>query len=125
MRMRFALGNIAPGFFRVIRNLSRKPGACVEWPTRKANPARRAEGDRRSMARKKSLKIWQIWHVEFARPRSRRTDGDHRCYQIIARLVRGEKNYWVGVDTTADPPMWASFRSEEHTSELQSRLHLV
>jgi diadenosine tetraphosphate (Ap4A) HIT family hydrolase len=61
------------------------------------------------MARKKRLKVWQIWHVEFARPRSRRTDGDHRCYQIIARLVRGEKNYWVGVDTTADPPMWACF----------------
>jgi len=61
------------------------------------------------MARKKSLKLWQIWHVEFKRRASRRSDGDHRCYQIIARLVRGEKNYWVAVDTTADPPMWASF----------------
>ena len=61
------------------------------------------------MARKKTLKISQIWHVEFARPRSRRTDGDHRCYQIIARLVREGKNYWVAVDTTADPPMWACF----------------
>jgi hypothetical protein len=61
------------------------------------------------MTRKKTLKIWQIWHVEFARPASRRSDGDRRCYQIIARLVRREKNYWVGVDTTADPPMWASF----------------
>jgi hypothetical protein len=61
------------------------------------------------MARKKRLEISQIWHVEFARPGSRRTDGDHRCYQIISRLVRKGKNYWVGVDTTADPPMWASF----------------
>jgi hypothetical protein len=61
------------------------------------------------MARKKSLKAWQIWHVEFKRRASRRSDGDHRCYQIIARLVRGEKNYWVAVDTTTDPPMWASF----------------
>ena len=61
------------------------------------------------MARKKRLKIWQIWHVEFARPASRRTDGDRRCYQIIARLVREGKNYWVAVDTTADPPMWACF----------------
>jgi len=55
------------------------------------------------------LEIWQIWHVEFQRPRSRRTQDDHRCYQIISRLVRGEKNYWVGVDTTANPPRWASF----------------
>ena len=61
------------------------------------------------MTRKKRLKIWQIWHVEFARPASRRTDGDRRCYQIIARLVRGEKNYWVGVDTTANPPMRSCF----------------
>jgi hypothetical protein len=61
------------------------------------------------MARKKRLKIWQIWHVECARPASRRTDGDRRCYQIIARLVREGKNYWVAVDTTADPPMWACF----------------
>jgi hypothetical protein len=61
------------------------------------------------MARKKRLKIWQIWHVEFARPGSRRTDGDRRCYQIIARLVREGKNYWVAVDTRADPPKWASF----------------
>ena len=62
------------------------------------------------MARKKKLKISQIWHVEFTRPGSRRTDdGDRHCYQIIARLVRGGKNHWVAVDTTADPPMWASF----------------
>jgi diadenosine tetraphosphate (Ap4A) HIT family hydrolase len=61
------------------------------------------------MARKKRLKIWQIWHVECARPASRRTNGDRRCYQIIARLVREGKNYWVAVDTTADPPMWACF----------------
>jgi hypothetical protein len=61
------------------------------------------------MARKKRLKIWQIWHVEFARPASRRTNGDRRCYQIIARLVREGKNHWVAVDTTANPPMWASF----------------
>jgi hypothetical protein len=61
------------------------------------------------MARKKRLEISQIWHVEFARPGSRRTDGDRRCYQIISRLVRGEKNYWVAVDTTADPPTWACF----------------
>ena len=61
------------------------------------------------MARKKSLKLWQIWHVEFARPGSRPTDGDGHCYQIIARLVREGRNYWVGVDTTADPPMWACF----------------
>jgi hypothetical protein len=62
------------------------------------------------MARKKKLKISQIWHVEFTRPGSHRTDdGDRHCYQIIARLVRGGKNHWVAVDTTADPPMWASF----------------
>ena len=61
------------------------------------------------MARKKRVKLWQIWHVVLARSASRRTDGDRRCYQIIARLVRGEKNYWVAVDTTADPPRWASF----------------
>jgi hypothetical protein len=61
------------------------------------------------MARKKSLEISQIWHVEFARRGSRHNNGDHRCYQIISRLVRAGKNYWVGVDTTADPPMWASF----------------
>ena len=61
------------------------------------------------MARKKRLKIWQIWHVERARPASRRTDGDRRCYQIIARRVREGKNYWVAVDTTADPPMWPCF----------------
>jgi hypothetical protein len=58
------------------------------------------------MARKKSLKIWQIWHVEFARRASLRSDG---CYQIIARLVREGKNYWVAVNTAADPPMRASF----------------
>ena len=79
-------------------------------PPRKANPARRPGVDIGGpMARKKRVKIWQIWHVELARAASRRTDGDRRCYQIIARLVRGEKNYWVAVDTTADPPMWASF----------------
>jgi len=61
------------------------------------------------MARKKRLKIWQIWHVELTRPASRRTDGDRRCYQIIARLIREGKNYWVAVDTTADPPRSASF----------------
>jgi hypothetical protein len=61
------------------------------------------------MPRRKSLKLWQIWHVDLKRPRSRRGDGDRRCYQIIARLDRGAKNYWVAVDTTADPPMWASF----------------
>ncbi len=61
------------------------------------------------MARKKSLKISQVWHVERERSGSRRTDGDRRCYEIIARLVREGKNYWVGLDTTADPPMWASF----------------
>jgi hypothetical protein len=61
------------------------------------------------MVRKKSLKLWQIWHVEFKRRKSRRAGGDRRCYQIIARLDRGEKQYWVAVDTTANPPMWASF----------------
>jgi hypothetical protein len=61
------------------------------------------------MARKKRLEPWQIWHVDFARPGSRRTDDDRRCYQIISKLVRGGKNYWVGLDTTANPPMWASF----------------
>ncbi len=61
------------------------------------------------MARKKTLKIWQIWHVGFTRQGSRRRDADHRCYQIIARLVREGKNHWVAVDTTANPPMWASF----------------
>ena len=61
------------------------------------------------MTRKKTLKLWQIWHVDFSRPGSRRTDGDRRCYQIIARLVRDGKNYWVAVDTTAHPPMWACF----------------
>jgi diadenosine tetraphosphate (Ap4A) HIT family hydrolase len=74
-----------------------------------ANPARRLGGDRQSMARKKRLKIWQIWHVEFTRPASLRTDGDRRCYQIIARLVRDRKNHWVAVDTTANPPTRASF----------------
>jgi diadenosine tetraphosphate (Ap4A) HIT family hydrolase len=61
------------------------------------------------MARKKRLEIWQIWHAEFARPGSRGTDGNRRCYQIIARLVREGKNYWVAVDTTADPPMRGRF----------------
>jgi hypothetical protein len=61
------------------------------------------------MARKKRLEICQIWHVDFARPRSRRADEDRRCYQIVAQLVRTGKNYWVAVDTRADPPMWASF----------------
>lgn len=61
------------------------------------------------MGRKKRLEISQIWHVEIARPGSCRTDGDSRCYQIISRLVRRKKNYWVAVDTTANPPMWASF----------------
>ena len=62
-----------------------------------------------SMARKKRLKIWQIWHVESARPASLRTEGVRGCYQIIARLVREGKNYWVAVNTAADPPMWACF----------------
>ena len=61
------------------------------------------------MARKKRLEISQIWHVEVARRASRRTDGNGHCYQIIARLVREGKNHWVAVDTTANPPMWASF----------------
>ncbi len=61
------------------------------------------------MARKKRLKIWQVWHVESAQSASPRTDGVHRCYQIIARLVREGKNYWVAVNTAADPPMWACF----------------
>ncbi len=61
------------------------------------------------MTRKKSLKLWQIWHVELARPASRRTQGNRHCYQIINRLVREGKNYWVAVDTTAYPPMWESF----------------
>ncbi len=61
------------------------------------------------MPRKKSLNISQIWHVEVARPASRRADGDRHCYQIIARLVRERKNYWVAVDTRADPPMRTSF----------------
>ncbi|MGE5306703.1 MAG: hypothetical protein ACM3TN_25645 [Alphaproteobacteria bacterium] len=61
------------------------------------------------MLRKKSLKLWQIWHVDFKRRSSRLSDGDRRCYQIIARLVRRENNYWVAVDTTVNPPMWASF----------------
>jgi hypothetical protein len=74
---------------------------------------RACQGDLReiggSMARKKKLEISQIWHVDFERRGSRRSDDDRRCYQIISRLVRGEKNYWVGLDTTANPPMWASF----------------
>lgn len=61
------------------------------------------------MARKKSLKISQIWHIEIARSGSRRADGDRRCYQIIARLARERKNYWVAVDTTANPPKRGSF----------------
>jgi hypothetical protein len=61
------------------------------------------------MARKKSLDISQIWHVEVARPASRRSDGDRHCFQIIARLVRERKNYWVAVDTRAEPPMRTSF----------------
>ena len=61
------------------------------------------------MARKKSLNISQIWHVEVARPASHRSEGDRHCYQIIARLVRGKENYWVAVDTRADPPMRTSF----------------
>jgi hypothetical protein len=61
------------------------------------------------MVRKKRLEISQIWHVDFKRRPSRRSDGDRRCYQIIARLDRRGKNYWVAVDTTANPPMWASF----------------
>lgn len=61
------------------------------------------------MPRKKSLNISQIWHVEVARLASRRADGDRHCYQIIARLVRERKNYWVAVDTRADPPMRTSF----------------
>lgn len=61
------------------------------------------------MARKKRLKLWQIWNVEVARRTLRRTDGDLRCYQIIARLVREGKNYWVAIDTTADPPKRTSF----------------
>ncbi len=63
----------------------------------------------RTMPRKKSLEISQIWHVEVKRRTSRPTDGDRHCYQIIARLVRERKNYWVAVDTRADPPMRASF----------------
>jgi hypothetical protein len=61
------------------------------------------------MARKKTLKLWQIWHVDFKRAATRRTDGDRRCYQIVARLVRGGKNHWVAVDTTVNPPTWACF----------------
>lgn len=61
------------------------------------------------MTRKKRLKIWQIWHVELEPATSHRSDDDRRCYQIIARLVRDEKNYWVAVDTTARPPTWACF----------------
>ncbi len=61
------------------------------------------------MPRKKSLNISQIWNVKFARSASRRADGDRHCYQIIARLVRERKNYWVAVDTRADPPMRTSF----------------
>ena len=61
------------------------------------------------MPRKKSLNISQIWHVEVARPASRRADGDRHCYQIIARLVRERKNFWVAVDTRVDPPMRTSF----------------
>jgi hypothetical protein len=61
------------------------------------------------MARKKSLQTWQIWNVEFARAASRGADGDRRCYQVIARLVREGKNYWVAVDTRADPPTRACF----------------
>jgi hypothetical protein len=68
-----------------------------------------ALGYRGFMVRKKNLELWQIWHVDFKRRGSHRADGDHRCYQIISRLVRGEKNYWVAVDTTANPPRWASF----------------
>jgi hypothetical protein len=55
------------------------------------------------------LNISQIWHVEVARSASGRADGDRHCYQIIARLVRERKNYWVAVDTRAVPPMRTSF----------------
>ncbi len=44
-----------------------------------------------------------------ARPASRHADRDRHCYQIIARLIRERKNYWVAVDTRADPPMGSSF----------------
>lgn len=63
----------------------------------------------RLMVRKKTLKLWQIWHVDFKRAATRRSDDHRPCYQIIARLVRGGKNHWVAVDTTANPPTWASF----------------
>jgi hypothetical protein len=62
-----------------------------------------------SMARKKRVKLWQVWHVESAQPALLRTDRSHPCYQIIARRVRERKNYWVAVNTRADPPMWGCF----------------
>lgn len=61
------------------------------------------------MARKKRLKIGQIWNVEYAQPAALRTDGDSRCYQLIARLVREGKNCWVAVTTAPDSPTAASF----------------
>jgi hypothetical protein len=61
------------------------------------------------MPRTKSFNISQIWHVEVARPTSRRADGDRHCYQLIAHLVRERKNFWVAVDTRADPPRRTSF----------------
>ena len=83
--------------------------ACVESPQERQIRQDDLGEIGRSMAGKKRLKIWQIWHVEFAQPASLITDGVHRCYQIIARLVREGKNYWVAVNTAADPPMWACF----------------
>lgn len=61
------------------------------------------------MARKKGLQISQIWNVERARSQTPHHDGDNACYQIIARLVREKNNYFIAVNTTADPPTAAAF----------------
>jgi diadenosine tetraphosphate (Ap4A) HIT family hydrolase len=61
------------------------------------------------MASKKTVKLWQIWNVEFARPTVGREEGENGCYQIIAKLVREKKNYWIAVTTMAGPPAPASF----------------
>jgi diadenosine tetraphosphate (Ap4A) HIT family hydrolase len=61
------------------------------------------------MPRNKSVKIGQIWNVEYARPATLHNNGDRLCYEIIARLVREKKNYWVAVSTAAHPPTAASF----------------
>src|SRR5205809_4270528 len=48
--------------------------------------------------------------------------GDHRAAQHLARLEPGERH---DRDRRVAKRVLADHRSEEHTSELQSRLHLV